>query len=97
MKINNNLPPDGHGPGNIKKPGEAPKAEQAAGGAGTGGPSDSIRISKQGKEAAQIIDAIGKLPDIRTDKVDAIKEAVNTGVYKVDASKVARKMINEIV
>lgn len=97
VKINNNKPPDGPGPRNVKKPGETPKAEPVAGGAGTGGPSDSIRISKQGKEAAQLVDAIGKLPEVRTDKVSEIKEAVNSGTYKVDASKVAEKIISEIV
>ncbi len=96
MKINNNKPPDGPEPHNIKKPIETPRAGPPASGSGTG-PSDSIRISKQGKEAAQLIDAIGKLPDVRTDKVSEVKQAMESGNYKVDASKVAQKMISEIV
>ncbi len=97
MKINNNKPPEGPEKHNVKKPSEAPKAGATAGGAGAGGPADSIRISKQGKEAVQLIDAIGKLPDVRTDRVNQVREAINSGNYKVDAGKVAQKMISEIV
>ncbi len=96
MKINNNKPPEGPEQHNIKKPSETSKAGAPAGGAASG-PADSIRISKQGKEAAQIVEAIGKLPDVRTDRVNEMKQAIDSGNYNVDAGKVAQKMISEIV
>lgn len=99
MKINNSKPPEGAESRSIKKPAESPKVGPAAKSAGAAGPvrSDSIEISKQGKEAAHLIDAIGQLPEIRVDQVNSLKEAVSAGSYKVDASKVAEKIVSEIV
>ncbi|MDA8088966.1 MAG: flagellar biosynthesis anti-sigma factor FlgM [Nitrospiraceae bacterium] len=98
MKIGNNKPPDGPESRKIKKSNEIPKAGPPVSGAGAGAaPSDSIIISKQGKEAAKLIEAAGKLPDVRTDKVNTIREAIGSGTYKVDSAQVAQKIIKEII
>jgi len=36
---------------------------------------------------------VKSLPDIRQDKVEAIKKKIESGEYKIDSKKVARKMI----
>lgn len=57
---------------------------------------DRIDISQRGKEIASIITSVNSLPDVREEKVQALKEAVNTGTYRVDPIKVAEKMLSEI-
>ena len=39
---------------------------------------------------------INELPDIRTDKVEQLKKAIDTGFYNIDSYKVAEKMLEEI-
>lgn len=57
---------------------------------------DRIDISQRGKEIASIIASVNSLPDVREEKVQALKEAVNAGTYRVDPIKVAEKMLSEI-
>lgn len=57
---------------------------------------DRIDISQKGKEAASLIASVNNLPEVREEKVQVIKEAVNAGTYKVDPIKVAEKMLSEI-
>lgn len=57
---------------------------------------DRIDISSKGKEVASIIASLNILPEIREEKVQAIKEAVNSGTYKVDPLRVAEKMLGEL-
>lgn len=57
---------------------------------------DRIDISQKGKEVASLISSINNLPDVREEKVQTLKEAVNAGTYRVDAIKVAEKMLSEI-
>ncbi|MBI5639117.1 MAG: flagellar biosynthesis anti-sigma factor FlgM [Nitrospirae bacterium] len=70
--------------------------------AGKGGPekssvTDKVDLSGKAKELAELKNAIGQLPDIRTDKVQAIEKAITDGTYKVDSRKVAGKMIDELI
>lgn len=41
--------------------------------------------------------AIGKLPDIREDKVKELKEKYNNPDYEIDCYEVADKMIKDII
>lgn len=57
---------------------------------------DRIDISQKGKEVASLISSINNLPDVREEKVNALKDAVNAGTYKIDPIKIAEKMLSEI-
>lgn len=57
---------------------------------------DRIEISSKGKEIASIIASLNILPEIREEKVQAIKEAVDSGTYKIDPLRVAEKMLGEL-
>lgn len=57
---------------------------------------DRVDISGKGKEIAELIAQINQLPDIRTDKVNEIKKAIETGDYKIDPMKIAQKFLDEI-
>ncbi len=47
-------------------------------------------------EIDELVDAVRALPDVRVDKVEAIRTAIESGTYVVDARKVAEKMIEEL-
>ncbi len=47
-------------------------------------------------EIGMLVEAVRALPDVRLDKVAAIRKEIESGTYVVDARKVAQKMIDEI-
>jgi negative regulator of flagellin synthesis FlgM len=57
---------------------------------------DKVDISGTGRDIAALMNEINKLPDIRTDRIRAIKEAINTGNYNIDVKKIAEKIISEL-
>ncbi len=68
-----------------------------------GGPGETAQGSPGGAasparqaEIRELVDAVRALPDVRFDKVAAIRKAIESGTYVVDARKVAQKMIDEI-
>lgn len=58
--------------------------------------SDRTSLSARAQEIGDLIDAVRALPDVRYDKVAAIRKAIKSGTYVVNAEKVAQKMIDEI-
>ena len=59
--------------------------------------SDKIEISQAGRDYQFAMDAVGKLPEIRSEKVDAIKMDLQSGTYNVDKEKIARKIYESAV
>lgn len=54
---------------------------------------DKIEISQAGREYQIAMEAARKLPDIRQEKVEAIRLELESGTYKVDADKIARGIL----
>ncbi|KDR94754.1 anti-sigma-28 factor, FlgM family [Peptoclostridium litorale DSM 5388] len=59
--------------------------------------SDKIEISQAGRDYQFAMEAIGKLPEIRSEKVEAIKVDVQSGTYKVDKEKIAQNIFESAV
>ncbi|MGF7059777.1 flagellar biosynthesis anti-sigma factor FlgM [Brassicibacter mesophilus] len=57
---------------------------------------DQLSLSEKAKEYQAAMNALKDTPDVRTEKVEAIKHQIETGTYKVDASKIAQKMLDNI-
>ena len=53
-----------------------------------------VSLSQASKEAQQIEEIILSEPDIREDKVAALKEKIESGRYKVDHNRVADKLVD---
>lgn len=66
-----------------KKPGKAESAEQ----------SDMLEISRMGRDYQVAKQAVREAPDIREDRVNEIKAALEAGTYSVSARDVADKMV----
>lgn len=53
---------------------------------------DSLNISETAKDFQFAMNEIKKLPDIRTEKVDKIKQQIKSGTYEINAEKIAEKI-----
>jgi len=94
---------DGNKPSEIKEfrivgtaggNGPAQRADEA--GARASRASDRISLSGRAREIRDLVDAVHALPDVRFDKVAAIRTAIESGTYVVDAANIAQRMIDEI-
>ncbi|WP_074348853.1 flagellar biosynthesis anti-sigma factor FlgM [Proteiniborus sp. DW1] len=57
---------------------------------------DELSLSDVARDYQFALNAIKNVPDIRKEKVDAIKEQIRTGTYVVDAGNIAEKMLESI-
>lgn len=55
--------------------------------------SDTVQISSQAQTLNRIQSQVGKEAPVNREKVEALKAAVATGSYKVDAQSIARRML----
>lgn len=58
--------------------------------------SDKIEISESAKDFQVAMKALSDLPDVREEKVEALKKKIADGKYQPSASDVAKKMLNDI-
>jgi negative regulator of flagellin synthesis FlgM len=58
-------------------------------------PEEKVNLSTTAKDVQNLSNAISKLPDVREDKVQALRDQIEQGTYKVDAKKTAEKMVGE--
>ena len=58
-------------------------------------PEEKVNLSTTAKDVQNLKNAISKLPDVREEKVQALKDQIEKGTYRVDADKVADKMVGE--
>lgn len=69
------------------KRGDASGAEAATG--------DTISLSNEAKLRTEAHRAATNAPDVRQEKVDALKAQVDSGAYTVDSRQVAEKLVKE--
>ena len=55
---------------------------------------DRVEISQLGKDIQVAKQAVAQAPEIRQDKVNALKQSIASGNYNVSAEEIADKMIN---
>lgn len=54
---------------------------------------DRAEISPRGQELQKYREILGKMDDIRADRVRQLKESITAGTYKPEAEKIAEKII----
>jgi len=57
---------------------------------------DSMQISAKAKEIMTARAELKKMPQLREEKVAALKERVQSGNYQVDSKKLAAKILNNV-
>ncbi len=55
---------------------------------------DEVQISSEALDFQTVLNAAKNIPDIRQDKVNELKQQIDSGTYRVDAHKIAEKMLN---
>ena len=55
--------------------------------------SDQVRISTRAKEFQRAYELVAQAPDIRTEKVAKLQDAISTGTYNVRGEREANKLI----
>ena len=76
-----------------------PKKTKPAAGTKETTKNDSIQISSEGKKAAEIskqMQIVHETPDIRADRVNAIKEQIKNGSYDFNDNKVLEMVASKI-
>ncbi|HMK56518.1 MAG TPA: flagellar biosynthesis anti-sigma factor FlgM [Dissulfurispiraceae bacterium] len=58
---------------------------------------DEVSLSGAAKEIGRLQAEVSKLPDIRADRVEEIKNAINSGTYNVKGEAVAGKLIKNAI
>lgn len=58
--------------------------------------SDKVDISQDAYKTNEMVNTLKEMPDIRYDKVDALKRDIDSGNYNVDGKMVADKIIRDI-
>ena len=58
---------------------------------------DRVSLSDASRELQTAKDSVAAVPDIREEKVTAVKQAVENGSYEIDPGKIAEKMIGSII
>ncbi|RJQ13383.1 MAG: flagellar biosynthesis anti-sigma factor FlgM [Nitrospiraceae bacterium] len=97
MRIDGNGPVDRKDVFNkIQEAGGSQEAEKKKGIEKQDEKSDRISLSGKAKEISELRALIDQLPEVRTDKVEAVKQAIDAGTYNIDPRKIAQKMLEEI-
>lgn len=55
---------------------------------------DQIEISQNAKDFQVAMDAFKKLPDVRQDQIDTVKESINNDTYKPSTEELIMKMMS---
>lgn len=71
----------------------APNAAQADSSAPAKNLGESVKLSQSALELQSINDKLKHVPDINHDKVQALKQTIDDGSYKVDSAATANKML----
>ncbi len=58
---------------------------------------DQVSLSDAAKEMSRLSAEAMKLPDVRTDKVEKLKDAINSGTYNVKGDDVAGKILKDTI
>jgi negative regulator of flagellin synthesis FlgM len=56
---------------------------------------DTVVISDAAKRIQEVRTQLDEIPDVREDKVAQLKNEIENGSYRIDAEKIAGKMIRE--
>ena len=97
MKIDQNLQPTGNIPSDAVQNSKSSRTEESVQNGlrtdydGT----DTVQVSSKFADAQQLTAKLQQLPDVRNDRVSALREKIQQGSYKPDATDVAEALLND--
>ncbi|HCC54038.1 MAG TPA: flagellar biosynthesis anti-sigma factor FlgM [Desulfobulbaceae bacterium] len=60
-------------------------------------PTDRVVLSSGSLDVQKVRDILAQTPEVRADKVKALKEQIARGEYKIDPAKLADKMMTSLI
>ena len=69
------------------------QGEAQAAGAATSKTGDTVTLTNSARSLQKIEEAIAKAPVVNASKVAAVKQAINSGTYQINAGQVAAKLL----
>ncbi|UCD35218.1 MAG: flagellar biosynthesis anti-sigma factor FlgM [Nitrospiraceae bacterium] len=97
MKINGNNPVEGKDLYNkVRETNTYSEAERSDSARNSDADKDRISLSGNARKIHELKGLIEQLPDIRTDRVEELRKALDAGQYNVDPLKIAEKVLEEI-
>lgn len=57
---------------------------------------DTVEVSTSG-EVARLAGEVAKIPDVRTEQVEALRESISRGDYNVPAEDIAAALLEELI
>jgi len=60
------------------------------------GKKDEVKLSDQARDFQIAMKALKDVPDIRKDKVEAVKKEIQTGTYEINSGKIVEKIFESI-
>ena len=69
------------------------QGEASGAGASTSQTGDTVTLTSSARSLQKIEEAVAKAPVVNASKVAAVKQAVHSGTYQVDAARVADKLL----
>ncbi len=71
-----------------------PAADQQAKAQAQGARGESVSLSSQAKNLKQLEQKLGDYPEMDDERIAEIRSALENGTYKIDAEKLAQKMLD---
>ena len=56
---------------------------------------DSIHVANSPEQVASLVERANDLPDVRHERVEAIKQAIQSGKYRVSANEIAEAILRD--
>jgi negative regulator of flagellin synthesis FlgM len=79
------------------KVGDNKSVAKSQGGVSSTSGSEQIAISSKAKDIQKATEVVGAAPDIRTEKVERIKNEIAQGDYRVSSDDLAEKVLENII
>lgn len=79
------------------KVGDSKSVAKSEGGASSAGGSEQIAISSKAKDIQKATEVANASPDIRTEKVERIRNEIAQGNYRVSSEDLAEKVLENII
>jgi negative regulator of flagellin synthesis FlgM len=73
---------------------DKPQGEPAGASAAKPESRDTVTLTNSARSLQKIEEAVAKAPVVNASKVAAVKHAVSSGTYQIDARRVADKLLN---
>jgi flagellar biosynthesis anti-sigma factor FlgM len=62
-----------------------------------GKPSDTVQLSSTQSVLSSLVTQLGNVPDVREQKVDALRAQIQSGQFRIDKPQVANAIVDELL